>query len=148
MGIQAGNENFRNKRESLEATPIEVYQEILCQEGTEQVKTRNRPRRAPMRPNRRKWKLQARNPNSNGGNKHGLGTLKRPSCELTGPNLKQKKIKVTSPLKLETKEYQLNLSVAKLNLSWEPVAMEGMKIANSNIEEISAEAGDQPRRKP
>ena len=90
-----------------------------------------------MRPNRRKWKLQAQNTNSNGGNKYGLGMLKRPSCELTEPSPKQKKMKVTSLPKLETKQYQLNSPVAKLNLSWEPLAMKGIEIADSNIEEIS-----------
>ena len=96
-----------------------------------------------MRPNRRKWKLQVRNTNSNGGNKYGLGALKRPSCELTEPSSKQKKMKVTSLPKLETKQYQLNSPVAKLNLSWEPLAIKGIEIADSNIEEISVEAGHQ-----
>lgn len=30
MGIQARNKNVKNKRQSLEVTPIKVYKEILC----------------------------------------------------------------------------------------------------------------------
>lgn len=91
--------------ESLKVAPIEVYEETLSQDGNGEAKTGNGLGSAQMRPNRRKWKLQAGNPNSNGENKNRLGALKRLSCELTGPSPKQKEVKVTSPPKLETKQY-------------------------------------------
>lgn len=98
-------EENTGKGESLKVAPIEVYEETLSQDGIGEAKTGNGLGSAQMRPNRRKWKLQAGNPNSNGENKNRLGALKRLSCELTGPSPKQKEVKVTSPPKLETKQY-------------------------------------------
>ncbi len=75
---------------------------------TGEIEIKNGLGNAQVRPSRRKWKLQTRNPNSNNnGNKVGRVASKRPSEELDEPSPKQKKTKLTSPLKSVLKQYQL-----------------------------------------
>ena len=101
------------------------------------------------RPSRRKWKLQTRNQNNNtSGNKVGRVASKQPNGELEGPSPKQKKTKLTCPLKLVLKQYQLHSLAAKLKLSWESLAMKEKEEAISNTIKILAEAGGQPCREP
>lgn len=138
-----------------------VYEETMClrnkstsiekqaHEDTRESEIKNGLGNVQARPNRWKWKLQARNPNNNNsGNKVGRVASKQPSGELEGPSRKQKKTKLTSPLKSVLKQYQLHSLVAKLKLSWEPLAMKEKEEAISNTTKILAEAGGQPPRKP
>lgn len=74
-----------------------------------------------------------------------LGAHKRPNNEATWPSPKLKKTKVASPRKSVTKKYFL--TAAKTNLHWEPLVTKEIELTVSNIAEILAEAGSQPRRK-
>lgn len=157
MGSQAGNENAK-WRESSKIALIVVYEETMClrnkstsmtkqaHEDTRESEIKNGLGNVQARPSRRKWKLHARNPNNNrSGNKVGQVASKQPSGELEGLSPKQKKMKLTSPLKSVLKQYKLHSLVAKLKLSWEPLAMKEKEEAVSNTTKILAEASGHPR---
>ena len=127
-----------------------MYQSLLYQaeEGTKKDGLDKGPRMNYSRPNRRKWKLQPRTTCNKSGCKASPKVSKRSSCHVIEPSPKHKKIKLGSPIKSATKQKQESSSAAKLKLTWEPLAVEEMEMAVPSLEEISAEADCQPRRKP
>ncbi|KAL9437045.1 hypothetical protein AB3S75_022980 [Citrus x aurantiifolia] len=101
---------------------------------------------SPSPANRKKWKRQARALKNEGGMKLGLSGQKGPNNEAIGPSPKQKKCRGASPSPAETKKYATAAAVTTQH--WEPLEMEEMDLTAAFTEEISAEAGSQPRRKP
>ena len=96
-----------------------------------------------LRPNKRKWKRQARSPGE-GESKSQIGTQKRPSKETFGQNPK-KKMKLTGSSKPKLNKLDHFPLTTGAKMSKELLMLEDIE---SNIAEVSAEAGSQPRRKP
>ena len=99
-----------------------------------------------LRPNKRKWKRQARSP-EDGESKFQIRTQKRPSKENVGQNPK-KKMKLTSSSKPELNKLNHFPPTTGAKMSKELLMLEDMEVMESNIAEVSAEAGSQPHRKP
>lgn len=156
MRIQAGNANA-TERENMKAVWAERHKETsgstetlhsltkAAQKETEKAKIYVGEEVSQIQPNKNKWKRQARATKNEGGASLGLGTHKRPNNEVAWLSLKLKKTKVAGPSKSETKKYFS--TATKTNLYWEPLVIEEMELTTLNIEEISAEASTQPRRK-
>ena len=116
------------------------------QEEAEETKIYPKAGSSQTQINKKKWKRQARATKNEGGESLGLRTHKRPISEAAWPNSKLKKTKVDDPSLSEIKK--LSLIAKQTKLSWELLATEEMEFTTSSLEEISAGAGSQPRRKP
>ena len=99
-----------------------------------------------LRPNKKKWKRQAR-VQGDGGSKVEIGTQKRPSGETFRQN-PNKKTKLTRSSKPELNKLVHFPPTTRVKLSREPLILEDMEVMESNLAEISTKAGSQPCRKP
>ena len=128
LKTKAGNEKEK-EREKLEAN----------QEETEEAEIDDGPRISEIRPNKKRWKRQAREPR-NRGVRVGLGAQKRPFGETIEQSPK-KKAKFNSPTKSETKKQAYPSPTTRIKLTGELLGVEEMEVVDSNTAEISEEAG-------
>lgn len=94
----------------------------------------------------RRWKNQVRTTNKKRSNQRDLNNGKRASCDIRTSSLKSKRPKMASPSKCKPSRVVDNSPSAKLKLNWGVIAMEVGERLDSTVQEISAEAGNQPRR--
>ncbi|KAL9436889.1 hypothetical protein AB3S75_022854 [Citrus x aurantiifolia] len=149
LRINARNVNS-TEGEKMEVVRAEKHKENLgsnaAQEGVEETKIYTEAGSSQTKINKKKWKRQARATKNEGVVSSGLRNLKRPSSEAAWPNSKLKKTKVDDPSHSEMKK--LSLIAEQTEVHWELLVTEEMELTASSLEEISAGAGSQPRRKP
>ena len=112
-------------------------EEEVVDEGLEKKKSR---------PKWKRWKSQARDTNKK-PSKAGTVVSKRLCSEVMWASPKKKKAKPASPAKEVLVGSPTEPLSETLKLSWEVTTMELMEVPEPVMEELSAEAGGQPRRK-
>ena len=145
----AGKANS-TKGEKMEVVRAERHKETLgsnvAQEETEEMKIYAGVGISQIQSSKKKWKRQTHATKNEEGANSGLRIHKRPNSKGAGPNSKLKKTKVDDPSHSEMKKISLTAEQTKLHR--EPIATEEMELTASSLEEISAKAASQPRRRP
>lgn len=130
--ILAGKEEKRANE--THTTQMSLEEEVV-DEGLEKKKSR---------PKWKRWKSQARDTNKK-PSKAGTVVSKRLCSEVMWASPKKKKAKTASPTKEVLVGSPTEPLPETLKLSWEVTTMELMEVPEPVMEELSAEAGGQPR---
>ncbi|KAH9658870.1 CCHC-type domain-containing protein [Citrus sinensis] len=142
-GKETGVENERgNFVEWITKKPMQAQKE---NNNKEEI---NGLRDVALKPKRKKWKSKARNATSGEKNSTEVLVPKRPRTESGELSPEKKRSKLTRPCQLLTNKPQSYSPIAKTTLNWENPEDVVSEDAAEMQEDVSAVAGEQPRREP
>ncbi|KAL9423295.1 hypothetical protein AB3S75_035396 [Citrus x aurantiifolia] len=108
----------------------------------------NEPYANKCKPIRRKWKYQARNLEGKRKNKEGQVVMKRPASSQNGHSPISKRLKQSSPINTAISQRVPNQLLVATQIQLEDEGGEAMEESSFTVDELSAVAGNQPRRQP